>query len=212
MTKKTAAGLAIAAFCVIAVFSARHFVFPRVRFTEDQRTLLRSHGEPGSPIWVVEYLDYQCPPCKMASESMKGIFRKYPSLVYSQVRFFPLVKHPYALKASLYAECAARQGKFWEFHDTLFDRQLEWSQAKPGEVDAWFEGYARGSGLDVKNLTACVEDPATEETVLKEAESGKAMGVAVTPTFFVNGRMAVGLEGLTEELDGVLALKSAGKK
>lgn len=81
-----------------------------------------SKGAQNAKITLVEYSDFECPFCARADPTVKKIFETYPNeirLVYKQ---FPLLNiHPNTMKASEAALCAKDQGKFWEYHDKLFE-------------------------------------------------------------------------------------------
>ena len=189
-------------FCVAAVAAGRHFFAPQARFTSQERDFLRSRGEPKAGLWIVEYLDYQCASCKIGSGILKDFMERYPGKIYLQVRFYPLVmNHRHALKAALYAECAARQGRFWPFHELLLEKQEAWSNLPDTAVDAVFENVAREAGVDTGKLLKGLENPSVKQAVMDEKDKAKAMGVNVTPTFYMNGRMVVGQDLLKVELE-----------
>ena len=86
-------------------------------------------GDPGARVVVIEYSDFQCPFCRRWYDDTLPEVR---DLVGTDVAIaflhFPLVQiHPNAAGAHLAAECAGEQGKFWEMHDLLFERQDEWA-------------------------------------------------------------------------------------
>ncbi len=143
-------------------------------------------------------MDYQCPSCRQAFKVLDAYLKEYPSNIYLQVRFHPLKQHPYGLESALYAECATRQNKFWEFHRLLFENQEDWKESSA--VIEKFHDYAKQAGLDLKKLDACVADPLTKETVFQEGIESSQLGVHSTPTFFINGKMIVGPKPLMEEL------------
>ncbi len=196
---KTLTTFFIVLFCVVAVYGVKSLTPSSKTASLDKRQLLRSKGDPGGGLWIVEYADFQCKSCQVASTILESYLNRYPSRIYLQTRFHPMKSHPHAVKSAIYAECAAKQGKFWEFHDLLFQRQHEWT--KLPYIDEAFSGYAESAGLNLKKLNACVNNPQTEKTVLKEKEEGAALGVLSTPTFFINGKMAVGPKGLVDELE-----------
>ena len=188
---KFTATVLVVAFCVLTVWGLKALSrAPIGKMDLDKRALLRAKGSPGAPLWIVEYLDFQCAGCKMISQLVDEYLEKYPSAVYVQTRFYPLTSHTYGLRTALYAECAARQGKFWPLHDLLFEHQAEWSVL--GDAEGAFRGYARQAGLNMAKLDTCLKDPGVEKAVLEEKEAAAALGVHVTPTFFMNGRIVVG--------------------
>lgn len=171
----------------------------------------RSIGNPKAELWIVEYLDFQCQSCRTAFGVMEESLRVRPKDIYLQVRFHPLIQsHRYALKSALYAECAARQGKFWEFSRGIFNAQEEWSYSV--DPDPIFTRIAGQEGVEPTPLKACVDDPATKEAILVEKEEGKKMGIKMTPTFFVNGKKVEGLDGIVAEMENFIASKEAEKK
>ncbi len=85
-------------------------------------------GKAGAPITIVEYSDFQCPYCSKAQPTIKQVLSEYGDKVSLVYKHFPLVSiHPRAQITAEAAECAKDQGKFWEFHDQLFDKQGDWS-------------------------------------------------------------------------------------
>lgn len=186
---------------VTAVITTRYFFAPSGNLTADKRSILRSKGDPDARLWIVECIDYQCKACAAASSLLEQTLKAHPKEIYLQVRFHPLMRHSYALKAAIYAECAARQGKFWDFHKLLFENQDIWSEVSESEVDILFEDYARRVGIPAHITKACVENPAIKETVLAEVTSQKEAGVRITPSFFVNGELVTGFFELKDRLD-----------
>lgn len=85
-------------------------------------------GKMGAPVTIVEYSDFQCPYCSRVHPTVKQIMKEYGDKVVLVYKHFPLISiHPRAQIAAEAAECAKDQGKFWEFHDQLFDHQADWS-------------------------------------------------------------------------------------
>jgi protein-disulfide isomerase len=85
-------------------------------------------GPDNAVVTVVEYSDFQCPFCSRAKPTVEQVLKEYDGKVRVAYKHLPLVQlHPNAEKAAEAAECARDQGKFWEMHDALFDKQAEWS-------------------------------------------------------------------------------------
>ncbi len=158
----------------------------------------RIKGSSEAPLKIVEFLDYQCPSCAQASQTLNAYLRKYPDDIYVEARYFPLKAHQHAVKAASFAECASRQKRFWSYHDRLFQRQEEWRALADPEPVFW--EIAREMNLDGDPLRSCLEDPATASHILRDKAEGDARGVRSTPTFFVNGEMIVGHAGLVKRL------------
>lgn len=131
---------------------------------------------------VVEYADFECPACRGAQHAIiKPMLEKYGSQIRYEFHHFPLASiHRYAMEAAEAAECAADQGKFWEFVDYSYEHQEELSR---DALDMWGEVL----GLDTALYDRCRASHIKRDLVQSEYTSGKALGVGGTPTFFVNG-------------------------
>ena len=202
--RKLLAALALGALAAGLVWAVRHPAggpFP----LSFPKSSLRARGNPAAPVRVIEYLDYQCPACVAQSRLMEGYAARFPTRLYWEVRFYPFLNHPHAFKSAIYADCAARRGRFWEFHKRLFERQAEWGALPRERIDDHLEGLAREVGIAPEAMRACVEDPRVKEAVLEEVSAAKAAGVRVTPTFLVNGKWVTTEEDLKKELERSLA-------
>ncbi len=192
----------VTAIVLIACFGSVLFIRalrPNPEVVLKQRIAERSVGSEKAPLWITEYFDYQCPPCATARHVLDGAIREHPGQIYLQARFFPLPAHKNGMKAARYAECAARQkGKFWKFHEELFKNQADWAMDDYAQIK--FVSYAQSAELNLKELNACVLDPETEKAVIEEKKKGADLGVQITPSFFVNGKIVVGTNGLMDEL------------
>ena len=158
-------------------------------------------GNPNAAVVIEEYADLQCPACRAAHESItKQLLETYGNRIRYDLNHFPLRSiHRYALEAGEASECAADQGKFWEFVDIAFEnQQLLSSEALP----AWAENI----GLDVSQFEKCLKSHTHRNTVLDDYKKGRELGVGGTPTFFVNGRQVqTGFDTLSEAIDAELA-------
>ena len=167
----------------------------------------RAKGDPKAPFQIIEYLDFQCAACAKGTSILKEYFQKYPSKIYLEIRYYPISRiHQHALRSAVYAECMARQNKFWPFEELLIEKQLLWSRLL--DVDRMFRELAEGIGGDLTGLDRCIEDENVKAVVLTEKEKGKKLGVDSTPTYFINGKMVVGSNNLSQELASLLGEKS----
>ena len=184
--------------CAGSVWLFRAFK-PNAEELLNKRVAERSRGDSKAPLWVTEYFDYQCPPCAAARKLLDDAMQKYPGKIYLQVRYFPLPAHKNSVKAAIHAECASHQpGKFWKFHEQIFEHQNDWAMDPYPELK--FLNYAQTADLDLERWDACTKDPAVEKTVTEEKTKGESLGVKITPSFFINGQLVVGINGLNEEL------------
>lgn len=140
-------------------------------------------GLPTSSVVVTEYADLQCPACKGAVEQIvKPLMDQYGKRIRLEFKHFPLQGlHAFALEAAMASECAADQGKFWEFVDLNYTNQEKLSSAMLREWAATLE-------LDTELFDRCVSSGIKKKTVLADYAEGDTLGVNSTPTFFVNGK------------------------
>ncbi len=118
-------------------------------FTGDARP---SRGPEDAPVTVVEFTDYQCPFCARHYQlTYPRLFQEYGDRIQYVVRNFPIVQnHPHAAKAAEAAECAFVQGRFWQYHDRLFENSS-------GLDNESLERYARDLGLDSSRFDRCLD-------------------------------------------------------
>ena len=88
----------------------------------------QTKGSKNATVTIVEFSDFQCPYCERAYPVINAVLKTYGDKVLLAYKHFPLVTiHPHAQKTAEAAVCAAEQGKFWEFHNALFEHQSDWS-------------------------------------------------------------------------------------
>ncbi len=152
-------------------------------------------GNPNAPVTIIEYSDFQCPYCgRFARDVYQQLKKDYVDTGKVRIIFqhFPLGFHKNAMNAALAAECAGEQGKFYPYHDVLFQKQQEWSElANPRDV---FISYAKQLGLDEAKFAACYDTQKYKQKVQEQQSAGQAKGVSGTPTFFINGQRLVGAQ------------------
>ncbi len=156
-------------------------------------------GSKNAPIKIIEYGDFQCPSCAKGAQYIKNVMTTNPDRVQLTFRYYPLPMHQHAFMSSRYAECASRQGKFWEFHDLVFERQDNWE----GLMNAMpaFDEISKEIGIEMTQLNACLSDQKVEHLIEEDKASGSQQGVKSTPSYFINGKMVVGYKSLAEEMD-----------
>lgn len=146
----------------------------------------RVRGNVDAPLTLVEYGDYECPFCALATGVAEELRARFGDELRYVYRHLPLPDvHPHAELAAHAAVAADRQGRFWEMHDLLFDHhdELEYQD---------LAGYAGDLGLDVEDFLHDLDDDTTTERIRADVASAEASGARGTPTFFVNGRRHVG--------------------
>lgn len=150
-----------------------------------------SIGPADAPVTIVEFSDFQCPYCQRSTDTLKELRRLYGDKIRVVYRDYPGPNHPLAAPAAEAAQCAGDQGKFWEYHDALFNHQATGA--------GWdYEALARDLGLQTGEFSACLNTGRYREEVRKDLQDGLALGITSTPTFFINGRPLVGAQPLAE--------------
>ena len=138
-------------------------------------------GTANASVAVVEFSDFECPYCREAVATEQYLLDKYAGKIKIVFKQFPLVNiHIDSMQAAQASECAHEQGKFWEYHNMLFDNQQRLA-------DADLKSYAGYIGLDSDRFDACLDSGIKEAIVLADLNEGGRIGVRGTPTFFVNG-------------------------
>ena len=146
-------------------------------------------GTAHAPVTIIEFSDFECPYCKQSVPILKELLDRYPGKLKLVYRDFPGPNHPQALSAAEAAQCAAEQGRFWEYHDALFAGQAP--------ATGWdLSSLADDLGLRRPLFDACMKENRYREEVLKDLQDGLKLGVTSTPTFFINGRPLVGARPL----------------
>jgi protein-disulfide isomerase len=136
-------------------------------------------GSPDAPIKIVEFFDYGCPACVAFKPIMDEVIEENGATTVVYYKMFPLVDlHPNSMSAAQAALAAAKQGKFKEMHDTLFEHAPE--QTRENVMQ-----YAADLHLDMAKFEADYD--AAEPAVRADMAEGEAAGVNGTPTIFFNG-------------------------
>jgi len=145
-----------------------------------------SWGKKDARVTLVEFSDFQCPYCSRASLMIKKLKELYPNDLRVEFRDYPLAQHPQARGAAEAGHCANEQGKFWEYHDLLFQNARALGQAD-------LQRYAVQVGLDLKAFNACLESDRPRNAVEASVSLGQKAGVQGTPALYVNGIKLIGL-------------------
>lgn len=153
---------------------------------------VHAKGPPGAPVTIVEYSDFACEHCARARTDLDRLLASSPGDVRLVFRHFPLDAscnpavgrslHPNACAAAMAAECAGELGRFWEFHDYLFDNQDVADLARA----------AAAIGLDAEQFERCMQSERGRAPVLRDVATAATLGVDSTPTLFFNGRTVKG--------------------
>lgn len=137
-------------------------------------------GPASAKITIIEFSDFQCPYCKRGRDTMDEVAKAYPKDVKIAFKHYPLPFHKEAEPAAKAAWAAQQQGKFWEFHDALFNNQDKLGQD-------FYLATAKELKLDEAKFKADMASEAAAKQVREDADLGSKNGIQGTPGFFVNG-------------------------
>ena len=144
-------------------------------------------GSDDAPITLVEFGDYQCFFCnKFFHETEPSILENYVETGKVKIIFkdFTIIG-PDSIGAAHAAHCAEDQGKFWEYHDELYNN---WA----GENNGWASSenlviFAQNVGLDEEVFKQCMSDEKYKELITASSNDARNLGITGTPAFFVIG-------------------------
>ena len=196
MASKGIIGGGIAAAVIIAAIAAYGLGQPDTEYVN--LDMERSHGtvstamgspilgDPDAPITIVEFGDYQCHQCYNWFHNTKpAIFEEYidtgkANLVFVDMAFLGR-DSPVAAQATY---CAEDQGKYWEYHDILY-------QSQEAQIDnGWankerLKAFAFSLGLDMELFDSCLDSNKYQKRVQSNVSEARSFGVSGTPTFVI---------------------------
>ena len=147
----------------------------------------QAKGPETAPVTLVEFSEFQCPYCARFAPTLKRLEETYKENIRIVWKHLPLPIHKDAVGAAVAAEVAGKQGRFWEFHDRLFD-----DQKKLGPDD--LKQHARDLGLDMDRFDADRANGEHQKRVDADVAEAKALGILGTPGIFINGRFVQGAQ------------------
>jgi protein-disulfide isomerase len=194
---------------VLGVFMAGEAAAQQAALTRDavvaavERAPGATKGAHDARVAIVEFSDFQCGYCrKFWTETLPKLEAEYVST--GKVRFVYrhlVVLGPASQRAAEAAECAGEQGRFWTFHDALFERRGRLPDARA----------VHAMGLDVGAFDACLESGRGRQRIASDSAAARALGVTGTPAFLINGRLLIGahpFEAFEQVLDPLVRTPS----
>lgn len=149
-------------------------------------------GSPDAPVVIDEYSDFQCPYCaQFALDKLQQIEQAFVST--GQVKFvfhtfaFIGAESQWAAEASF---CAHEQGRFWEYHDAVFNNQAGENLGAFSKDN--LKRFAKGIVDDEAAFNLCLDSERYKERVRQVKQEGIDRGVKSTPSFFINGKLLTG--------------------
>ena len=146
-------------------------------------------GDQNASVTIVEFSDFQCPFCaRFHIQTLPLILEQYVKtgkvkLVY---RDFPIQNiHPNAISAAVASECAHEQGKYWEYHDTLFENQQVWNNAETTSAITIFKEFATELELNQEQFYSCLDSGKYTDEISNDLKDGRTYGITGSPGFFI---------------------------
>jgi protein-disulfide isomerase len=152
-------------------------------------------GNAKAPLEVTEFGDFECPACGNFSTITEPDVRKhYVNTGKVLWRFvdFPLSGHRNTWPASRAAACADEQGKFWEFHDALYQTQDQWNGEATGNPDKFMKQLGKQLGLNTAQFDQCVDSKKMQAKIQAHWALANARKVNQTPTFVIGDKQVPG--------------------
>lgn len=139
-----------------------------------------SKGPADAAVTIIEFGDHACPHCRTAQAAVDRLMAAHPTAVRFVWKSAPSPIHPGSQTAAEAALCAARQGRFWEFHAALFERADMLDEASMAILSGEL-------GLDTTAFVACLSNHETAPLVERTSTEARALGLTGIPTMYVNG-------------------------
>ena len=163
-------------------------------------------GNADAKVTLIEYADFECPACRVFStDILKQLENEYKDSLRVVFRHFPLPQHDRAVDAAKAAEAAGFQGKFWQMHDLLYEKQDDWLS---GDLNNILLGYAESLGLDKDRFEKDFKSDAVLKSIKDDEDDAYLLRINSTPTFYVNGQKVTitsGYDDLKNAVEKVLA-------
>lgn len=142
-------------------------------------------GNLNSKITVVEFSDFECPYCAKGADVFKKLKAEYSDKVKFIFKQFPLSFHKNAQAAAEASLCANEQGKFFEYHDTLFTNNKALEKENLSK-------YAASINLDAAKFKECLDSGRMKAKVEQDMKEGQEYGITGVPAFIIDGELVVG--------------------
>lgn len=165
-----------------------------------------SLGPQDAKVKIVIFSDYACPYCQQAAPVVRNLAKKYGNQIRITFRDYPL--HDNSVDLALAGNCAGEQGKFWEMHDLLFERQTEISALQSAALNAKLKEVAAEIKLESEKFNNCLDNKTYLYRLNDDFADAELLGLSGTPSWFVNRYKITGFypeENFTSMIDGLLA-------
>ncbi len=170
----------------------------------DETPRILATTQSSSTVTIVEFADLECPACAMLHPNLKEVLAKHTADVNYYYRTVPI--HAGSHEVATYALAAGKQGKYFEFADIAFGKQLSWS-IMANRTKA-FEEYAAMAGANVEQLRKDLNDVTIKKILADDKADAISMGINSTPTLIINNRVVKGVTSVAE-LEKIIAEEKA---
>lgn len=142
-------------------------------------------GNPNAEFTVIEYGCFVCPYTKKAEPIVQEVLEHYEGKVNFQFKVFPIPRHKLSFETALGASCAEEQGKYWEYHDALFENQENITLEKMSQI-------AETMDMNMTKFEDCMENETYKDEIAGDTLEATQAAVRGTPTFFIGDKRIVG--------------------
>ncbi len=158
--------------------------------TPESQVLVRDYapwkGAANAKVTIVEFLDPECESCRAAYPWTDALMKEFDGQIRLVVRYAAF--HPNSKFAIQVLEAARKQGRYWETLEVLFRYQPQWGDHHHPQPELIWTYLPQVAGLDVERVRRELNDEGTARAIAQDAMDGSALGVRMTPSFFVNGK------------------------
>lgn len=175
-------------------------------------------GSDSAKLEVIEFADFECPVCGQFASLTEPDIRTHlidSGVVRIRYMDFPLSIHRNTWNAHRAAWCAGDQGKFWQMHDMLYNRQDQWNTEATGKPDNVIAGFAQGLGLNMDQFNKCVDDRKYQAQLQANETLAESRQVDATPTFVFGTKVIPGYltyDQFKKEVEDAIARQQAAAK
>jgi protein-disulfide isomerase len=188
--------LGIAAIAIVLVAAS-------VVMSEDQaiadagaRTPSPAIGEPTAQVVIHEYADYLCPFCGRFARSIKPeIQERYIDTGIVRLVWHDIIGHGQGSRDTANAaRCAGDQGRYWQYHDFLYD--IQQGAGHGTYSDERLKEYGDAMGLEPGAFHACIDERTYDQAIDADMRASRQQGISGTPTFTIGDQRIVGAQPL----------------
>lgn len=154
-------------------------------------------GVADAPIVIVEFSDFYCSFCgRHYQQTLTPLIENYDGLIKYVYRDFPTVGGDAAQLTGMAAECADDQGKFWDYHNALFNKQddLRAATTDADSLRNYLVNIASDLDLDVEAFSTCYDGQTYLNDIIADSTDAQTVGARGTPAFLINGQFVSGAQ------------------